>query len=641
MGGLTTRQLKSREPRAKRRQGRSQLSPGSTLQNRYEVIGVAGVGGFSSVYKARDMRFANVTRLCAIKEMVITTLDPKLREMTIKSFEREANILATLEHPAIPDVFDYFTEEDRSYLVLEYIRGKDLEAVLAESETPLDQEKVLSWGIQVCDVLSYLHNRSPQPILFRDVKPSNVMLDVYDRIHLIDFNIAKVFHGDEKHTMVGTEGYSPPEQYRGESSPAADVYALGASFHHMLSKQDPRMEVPFSFNERSLPDVNPTVTPAFNAVVMRCLEYAAEDRYQNASELKEALELIAQPKVVAPETPMAVNGHAQGSSHAPVISSSGKIQPIWKFKCEDEVRASPLVADNLALVGAYDNNLYALNAESGTFAWKFPAEEGIAGRPEIYGNQILIGSADNHLYAISTNGGKQAWKYKANGSIYSSPRAKLDHAFFGADDGNFYAVNVNNGRASWKVNVTDPIRSSACIGDDLVYFGTEGGYVFCVDFTGQTKWQFQAKRAVTSTPYLYDDLIFVGSQDNTVYAIDANTGWSIWRYRTYRPIISSPVVHNNLLFIGSADGNLYALDIHSGQQKWSFKTEGQVASSPAIWNDAVYFGSTDGAVYSLGCKKGEVRWSFQTDGLVISSPAIVDSIVYIGSTDHHLYALPA
>ncbi len=110
------------------------------MQDRYRIVGSLGSGGFSSVYQARDMRFPNVTKLCAVKEMVISAPDPKIRELTIQSFEREASMLAMLDHPAIPDVSDYFTEKDRSYLILDLIRGKDLDRWLEEQHEPVAQD---------------------------------------------------------------------------------------------------------------------------------------------------------------------------------------------------------------------------------------------------------------------------------------------------------------------------------------------------------------------------------------------------------------------------------------------------------------------------------------------------------------------
>ncbi|MBE9479354.1 MAG: serine/threonine protein kinase, partial [Chloroflexi bacterium] len=251
----TTRQLDDNA------QGESEsldrLQPGTTLEDRYLILGMLGAGGMSSVYKGRDLHFPNVTKLVAIKEMVNLIADQSMHEMIVKNFEREADLLATLSHPATPAIYDNFSHKKRSYLVMEFIDGDDLEAILAEATDFLPEEKVVGWAIELCDVLSYLHNIQPEPIIFRDIKPSNVMIDHHNHVRLIDFGIARNFQPGEKGTMIGTEGYSPPEQYRGEASPAGDVYALGATLHHLLTKRDPRVEAPFSFAERPARSINP------------------------------------------------------------------------------------------------------------------------------------------------------------------------------------------------------------------------------------------------------------------------------------------------------------------------------------------------------------------------------------------------
>jgi eukaryotic-like serine/threonine-protein kinase len=211
-----------------------------------------------SVYKARDLHFPNVAKLVAVKEMIIPAFDPLIRETIVRTFEREANLLATLSHPAIPRIYDYFTQDAHSYLVLEFIKGKNLEAILEESVAPMTEEQVISWAIELCEVLQYLHSHDPGPIIFRDMKPSNVMINEYNRVVLVDFGIAKAIKGNEKGTMIGTEGYSPPEQYRGDVTTLADIYALGATMHHLLTDQDPRLEPPFL--TRNAPSVRPTQT---------------------------------------------------------------------------------------------------------------------------------------------------------------------------------------------------------------------------------------------------------------------------------------------------------------------------------------------------------------------------------------------
>src|SRR5262245_6138353 len=189
------------------------LQVNAVLQNRYRITGILGVGGMGSVYQARDMHFPTVTRYVAVKEVLNLASDPSLREMTLKNFEREANILAELSHRAIPKIYDYFSNKDRAYVVMEYINGKDLEAIVNSVPEFLPLDKVTQWALEICDVLNYLHTHQPEPIIFRDMKPSNVMIDQQGSVRLIDFGIAKTFQLNQKGTMIGTEGYSPPEQY--------------------------------------------------------------------------------------------------------------------------------------------------------------------------------------------------------------------------------------------------------------------------------------------------------------------------------------------------------------------------------------------------------------------------------------------
>ena len=124
---------------------------------------------------------------------------------------------------------------DRAYLVMELVHGRDMDAILAEISGFLSEGQVISWGIELCDVLHYLHTSQSEPIIFRDIKPTNIMITPQNHIMLVDFGIAKLFDPKEKNTMIGTQGYSPPDQYRGEATPKVDIYALGATLHHLLT----------------------------------------------------------------------------------------------------------------------------------------------------------------------------------------------------------------------------------------------------------------------------------------------------------------------------------------------------------------------------------------------------------------------
>lgn len=609
----------------------TQLKAGDLLQDRYEIQEVVGMGGMGAVYRSRDRNFKAI-RLVAIKEMISQVTDPLVRKNIFNIFEREANILATLRHPAIPRIYDYFTIKERAYLVLEFVHGKNLERLLSETEDFFAEEQILAWAIELCDVLEYLHSYKPEPIIFRDVKPSNIMSTLQNHIALVDFGIAKVFESGQKNTMVGTQGYSPPDQYRGEATPKVDIYALGATLHHLLTLRDPQLEAPFSFGERPILEINQNVTPQLATVVERALEYKPEDRYASASEMKEALMSVARQtgtllnlSILSPGTP----------------TQSVGVKPLWVFECEDEVRGSPTYHDGQLFLGCYDNHLYALDASNGNLKWKYESDGGIPGKPAVFKNNVYFGSEDHRLHVISTRSGKVVWTHYTEGPVRSSPRIAEGHAFIGSDDGALHAVNIASGRASWKAEVGSAIRSTPYVSGEYVYFGSEDGDFTCVDFRGEARWRFKAKRAVTSSPIVAGEAVYFSSVDSTLYALDANTGWVIWRFRLGKGSISSPHIADNLLYIGAADKAIYCVDIRTAKEVWRFTTDHQVTGSPIIHKDALYCGSVDGNLYCLDAQNGRQRWKFQSAAPITGTPVAHEDMVFIGSTDKKVYALPA
>jgi len=609
-----------------------QLTPGTNLADRYLIQDVTGVGGMGSVYRARDLHFPNVVKLVAVKEMINQAPDPLVRKVIIQNFEREANILATLNHPSIPRIYDYFSMENRSYLVLEFVNGKDLEVVLNQTEGFLPEEKVLDWGIQLCDVLSFLHNHKPDPIIFRDMKPSNVMVNQQNQIILVDFGIAKAFQTGQKGTMIGTEGYSPPEQYRGEATTLADIYSLGATIHHLLTRKDPRLEPPFSFGERPIRKINPGVSVELETVISTALQYNAGDRFKTVDELKHAM-------IAAGRKTGLLNRISSQLSDSSKQINAGGIKPIWAFQCEDEIRGTPLFFGGALYIGCYDNNLYALNAANGEFLWKYATKGGVVSRPVIADENIVIGSEDKNLHAVNARTGNLAWVLETEGRIRSSGRAADGYIFIGSDDKYLHVVNQVSGRRAWRYECSDEVRSTPFVTNEMVYMGTEGGELLCVDFRGATKWRFKAKRGVTSSPWVQENMVLFNSMDGFMYALDAKSGWLIWRFRMGKASIVSPYVSGALVISGSSDGNVYAVDIQTAKEIWRFKTNNQVNGSPIVYKDAVYIGSVDNNIYCLELRNGHLRWKFETKGPITGTPCVNDDILYFGSTDHFVYAL--
>jgi tetratricopeptide (TPR) repeat protein len=270
--------------------------PEQTLLNgRYQLESRIGQGGMGAVYKAIDTRFNN--RPIAIKEMSRAGLNDTRVQEAEEAFEREARLLADLLHPNLPRIYDHFTENERSYLVMDFIEGQTLETYLEQANGgPLPLEQVMQWAEQLCDVLSYLHNHQP-PIIFRDLKPSNVMISESGHVYLIDFGIARIFKPGQSHDTValGSPGFAAPEQYgKAQSTPRSDIYSLGALLHCLLTGVDPS-EQPFFFRPAS--QLNPAVPPDLEALLQQMLNMDADRRPASAQEVAQALRQIEQRRI--------------------------------------------------------------------------------------------------------------------------------------------------------------------------------------------------------------------------------------------------------------------------------------------------------------------------------------------------------
>ncbi|HZN06960.1 MAG TPA: protein kinase [Pyrinomonadaceae bacterium] len=272
----------------------NQLPAETVLNSRYEIVRRIGGGGMGAVYLAKDRNLGDAPR--AVKEMVESHLDPSQHEKAIGDFKRESLLLTSLEHPSIPTIYDYFYDDARGrfYLVMKYISGGDLASRMrAAVGGRLDEKTVTDWGMQVADVLDYLHSR-PKPIIYRDLKPANLMIDGNSgRVMLIDFGIARWVTQQEKGvTAVGTMGYAPPELFSGRVQPASDVYSLGATMFHLLTGADPQDNplLIFDFSKNPRPrQIAPSISTEMEQILMRCVEYKPDDRYHSARDLRNAL----------------------------------------------------------------------------------------------------------------------------------------------------------------------------------------------------------------------------------------------------------------------------------------------------------------------------------------------------------------
>lgn len=276
------------------------------LDGRYELLQLLGEGGMGQVYKARHTRLG---KIFAIKSLRHLSPDPTEQAKFLDAFETEARTLAELDHPALAQVSDFFETDGVHYLVMEFVDGKTLSRVADLAPKLLSQRRIIQWARELCDALGYLHSQNP-PVIVRDLKPDNVMIDEKRRLRLLDFGIAKRLQaGVGTRDIIkgmGTAEYAPLEQYGSASTDQrSDIYALGGTLYFMLTELPP----PPAWRRASegvqpaLPStVNDTVTPEFENLVMRMMALKREDRPQSVAEIRAQLDAMAEGASAPPPT---------------------------------------------------------------------------------------------------------------------------------------------------------------------------------------------------------------------------------------------------------------------------------------------------------------------------------------------------
>ncbi|MCD4785943.1 MAG: protein kinase [Candidatus Eremiobacteraeota bacterium] len=254
----------------------------SLRDKRYKIIEEIHRGAQGCIYKAFDTK---LDKHVAVKEMIDNFRNDDDKAYAVKRFREEAQLLFTLDHPGLSAVTDFFREEGKYYLVMDLVDGIDLQTYMENREyKPISPEKAEGWARQTLEILHYLHSFDP-PIIYRDIKPSNLMIDRQDRIYMVDFGIARIFKPQKRGTTIGTPGFAPPEQYKGFTEPRSDLFSLGATLHYLLTGIDPAdpSHPPFKFDD--IKKYNPEIPDLFNKIISWTLQFSPENRPESAIQI--------------------------------------------------------------------------------------------------------------------------------------------------------------------------------------------------------------------------------------------------------------------------------------------------------------------------------------------------------------------
>ena len=659
------------------------LAPGDLLHGRYRIINQVGTGGYGAVYRARDTPAGDKT--VAIKAIHLRGLKPQEAIEATDTFNREVSLLSGLSHPNLPRVYDHFTDAAHWFLVMDFIEGETLEDYVKHTATTgqLPLTDVLEIGIQLCTVLDYLHTRQP-PIIFRDVKPANVMRTRAGHLYVIDFGIARRHKPGQLRdtTALGSPGYAAPEQYgRSQTTAQTDIYSLGVTLHQLLTGHDP---AEILFHLPPLDSLAPHLPPALTVLIDRMLDLDASKRPGSMAEVQTALRDIAHESrrglvALPPASTAFVSSVPPGTGQA-TGTPSGQQQLIL----EGSRQRPPLPRRGLSRRSVLIGASAGLLALGGTLTWRWLARpqpppapspvttslpappigvSGVGGGAEwstltVAESVVYVGPAHDTVYAIDASMGQQLWAFPARNAtsdwgswVHPAPTVVDSVVYIGSGDRKVYAIDARTGHQLWAFPTGGEVRSSPTVSNGVLYVGSWDHKVYAIDTrTGQKKWAVPTSAPVHLSPTIVKGVVYVGANDGMVSAIDARTGQQRWAVPTGASApgvdspLSSPIVANGVVYVSSGDNKVHALDARTGQQLWAFGLGWNgfatgVISPAMVVTGVLYIGLIDGRVCALNAQTGQEKWAVPVNGGVYAALTVVNGIVYVISIPGIVYAI--
>ncbi len=318
-----------------------------------------------------------------------------------------------------------------------------------------------------------------------------------------------------------------------------------------------------------------------------------------------------------------------------------KLEILWKFETKDAIESAPAIADGVAYIGSFDENLYAVDLATGKERWKYKGGP-FKAAPALNGGAVYLGDQDGLFHCVDATTGMKRWTFQTEGEIPGGANFFNDRILVGSHDETLYCLGAD-GKPLWKLKTEGPVNGAPVVSNGKTFVAGCDGKLHVIDANkGTEELAVELAGQAAATASAVGDFLYVGTMTNEVQAVDIKQGKIAWTFRPARraqPFYGSAAVTDKLVIAGSRDKKVYGLDRLTGKEVWSTETGGRIDASPVVVGDRVYIGSLDGKLYILDLATGKERGKIVLDSPVTGSAAVVDGRLLVGTQKGTLYCL--
>gem|GEM_PF-2069868 len=617
---------------------------GDLIDRRYNIIEPYHFTCSRAVYKVEDI--TETGTYYSIREFLIQGEDFIKKDEIVEEFEASAENFVSFSHRGISKIVDYFNESNYLYLVYEYIEGKNLVEFLHDFHTRTKQGVpeglIVSWTLDLCDLLIYLHKLPPEPIYCIDMKPSFLVMNSKAN-HITFINIGTVYILDAINALQSDASVYIEEMKEEYKSPQRDIWCIGAIMLFFLTGVDIQ-----KYTTLELPPIEkqrPDLSKAFIEILYKALGKNQLSYYESARELKIDLTEKCKARPVSTydfyyeysgvdiskcqwNTYLGNNQRTGSLGRGPRLP----MKHIWSTSTKKGSIIHLIPYDNKILASFSDGEFFLLNTQKGSIEWHYSLKESTNG-PVIFENSVIVStSSSQSLFSVKIGKASPQWEVPIESMILSSPAAKEEMIYLVTYDGLIVAIEREEGEIFWREPLEVRVMSSPALFSDTLFVSALNGIVYSINLEDRDfNWQFSTEGAISSSPSISKDCVYVANHEGYVFCLEKDNGDLRWEYEVKGSVTQSVRVLEEMVFCVTQKGILFCFSPDTGDTLWKINLGGNADYPFSVTNNKIYMLMPENRIFCFDAFTGKLLDKIKLDDKIISNLLVFKGGLFVAT----------